>query len=111
MRGAAVLGLALGALVAAGAAQAAQPVTQELTISNHRFDPAEIEVPAGQRITIHVRNLDSTAEEFDSATLKVEKVIGPNGEGTIHIHPLAPGRYEFMGEYHSSTARGAVVAK
>ena len=68
-------------------------------------------MPAGQRFTIHVRNLDPTAEEFDSSDLKVEKVIGGKGEGTIHIHPLAPGRYNFMGEYHEATARGVVVAK
>lgn len=112
MRRAAVFGLALGALMAAGMPCArAQPVAQELTISNHRFDPSELDVPAGQRFTIHVRNLDPTAEEFDSSDLKVEKVIGPNGEGTIHIHPLAPGRYKFMGEYHESTARGVVIAK
>ncbi|MBV9756876.1 MAG: cupredoxin domain-containing protein [Alphaproteobacteria bacterium] len=109
---AAVFSLAVGALVTAGAAgTAAQPAAQELTISNHRFDPAELDVPARQPVTIHVRNLDPTPEEFDSSALKVEKVIGGNGEGTIHVHPLAPGRYDFMGEYHSSTARGVVVAK
>ena len=29
----------------------------------------------------------------------------------VRIRALAPGRYPFMGEYHSSTAQGAVVAK
>ena len=117
MRRAAVFGLALGGLAAA-AAQAAlgdppagDPVKQELVISNHRFDPAQIEVPAGQAVVIHVRNLDPTAEEFDSSALKVEKVIGGHGEGLVHVHPLAAGRYEFVGEYHPGTARGVVVAK
>jgi plastocyanin len=109
MRRAAV---AIGALAVAGAsADAGQTGPQELTISKHRFDPAEIDVPAGQAAMLHVRNLDPTAEEFDSSALKVEKVIGGNGEATIRLRPLAPGRYNFMGEYHSSTARGVVVAK
>ena len=92
-------------------ADAGQTGPQELTISNHRFDPAEIDVPAGQAAMLHVRNLDPTAEEFDSSALKVEKVIGGNGEATIRLRPLAAGRYNFMGEYHSGTARGVVVAK
>src|SRR5579862_3379516 len=108
----AVFGLVLCGLAAAAAPAAAKdPVARELVISNHRFDPAEIEVPAGQAAVIHIRNLDATAEEFDSSALKVEKVIGGHGEGTIHVRPLAPGRYEFMGEYHPGTARGVVVAK
>lgn len=112
MRRAAVFGLVLGGFAAAAvAAFAADPVRQELTISNHRFDPAEIDVPAGQPVIIHVRNQDATAEEFDSSALKVEKVIGGHGEGLVHVHPLAPGRYPFMGEYHESTAHGVVVAK
>lgn len=90
---------------------AKDPVTRELVISNHRFEPAEIEVPASQPVVIHLRNLDNSAEEFDSSALKVEKVVGGHGEGTVHIRPLAPGRYEFMGEYHPDTARGAVLAK
>lgn len=108
----ALLGVGLCWLAAAvGETAAADPVTHELVISNHRFDPAEIEVPAGQAAVIHIRNLDPSAEEFDSSALKVEKVVGGNGEGTVHLRPLKPGRYEFMGEYHPDTARGAVVAK
>jgi hypothetical protein len=112
MRRAAVFGVAIGAFAVVGAqAEAGQTGPQELTISNHRFDPTEIDVPAGQATMLHVRNLDPTAEEFDSSALKVEKVIGGNGAATIRLRPLAPGRYNFMGEYHESTARGVVVAK
>lgn len=112
MRRAAVLAVSLGVLVTSAAEAApGDPIRQELVISNHSFDPAEINVPAGQPVVIHVRNLDATAEEFDSPALKVEKVVGAHGEGLVHVRPLAPGRYEFMGEYHPATARGVVVAK
>jgi hypothetical protein len=31
--------------------------------------------------------------------------------GTIHLRPLGPGRYPFMGEYHSDTAQGVVISE
>ena len=30
---------------------------------------------------------------------------------TIHLRPLGPGRYPFMGEYHSETAQGVVISE
>ena len=85
------------------------PIT--LVIKDHRFTPAEIAVPANVAVELQVTNQDSLAEEFDSSALKVEKVIAGGDTGTIRLHPLAPGRYPFMGEYHSETAKGVVVSK
>ncbi len=82
-----------------------------LTIKDHRFDPATIEVPAGQKIRLTVRNQDATPEEFDSYDLNREKVIAGGSEGIVYIGPLNPGTYEFMGEYNADTAQGKVVAK
>ncbi|MFL5238394.1 MAG: cupredoxin domain-containing protein, partial [Rhizomicrobium sp.] len=53
---------------------------------------------------------DGAAEEFDSAALKVEKVVPGHESGSVRLRPLAPGRYPFMGEYHADTARGVVIA-
>jgi hypothetical protein len=82
-----------------------------LTIKNHRFTPAEIKVPANQRVAITVINQDATPEEFDSSALKVEKVIAGNSKGVVRIGPLKPGRYPFIGEYNEATAKGVVVAE
>jgi len=82
-----------------------------LTIKDHKFEPAEIKVPANQRITIIVSNEDATAEEFESKSLKVEKVIAGKSKGTVRVSPLKPGRYEFIGEYHESTAKGVLIAE
>jgi Cupredoxin-like domain len=82
-----------------------------LTISGHRFAPTELHVPAGKRVSIYVSNNDPTPEEFDSAALKIEKVIAGNSKGLIRVGPLDPGRYEFIGEYHADTAKGAVIAE
>jgi plastocyanin len=82
-----------------------------LTIENHAFSSAEIHVKAGQRIQILVRNLDPTAEEFDSTSLKIEKVIAGKSEGVLRLHALDPGSYPFVGEYHADTAKGVFIAE
>jgi hypothetical protein len=99
------------ALLFAAVSVRAEDLTFTLTIKDHMFDPAEIAIPADAKVKLLVKNADPTPEEFDSSKLHREKVIPGGQEGTISIGPLKPGRYEFMGEYHSKTARGAIVAK
>ena len=82
-----------------------------MVLKGHRFTPAEIKVPANQPVVLNVTNTDNLAEEFDSTALKVEKVIAAGQSGLVRIHPLRPGRYAFMGEYHSATAQGVVIAQ
>jgi hypothetical protein len=82
-----------------------------VTLKDHRFDPAEIRVKAGEPAVINLHNQDPTAEEFDSDALGVEKVIPGRRSGVIRLHPLEPGRYNFMGEYHADTAQGVVIAE
>jgi plastocyanin len=97
-------------LLAAGAARAAD-LEVGLVIKNHRFEPAELKVPANQRIKLVVHNQDATPEEFESHALSREKVIPGGAKATIYIGPLKPGRYEFVGEFHEATAKGAVLAE
>jgi plastocyanin len=82
-----------------------------LTIKDHKFDPAEMQVPAGKEVTLTVTNSDATAEEFESDDVDVEKVIAGGQSATITLGPLDAGRYEFYGEYHEDTAKGALVAQ
>jgi plastocyanin len=82
-----------------------------LVIKNHRFEPAEVRVPAGQRVKLTVHNQDATPEEFESHKLNREKVIAPGAKVVIFIGPLKPGKYEFVGEYNEATAKGVVVAE
>jgi len=104
--------LILAALAASiAAATAEEAFTATITIRDHRFEPAELRVPAGKRITLTVINDDPLSEEFDSSALKVEKVIAGKSQGTVHISPLNPGRYDFIGEYHDQTAKGHVIAE
>lgn len=82
-----------------------------LVIKDHRFQPAELQVPAGKKIKLVVDNQDATPEEFESHSLNREKVIAGNSKATIYIGPLEPGRYTFFGEFNEATAQGVVIAK
>jgi len=106
--------LALALPTAAAVAPSVTAATAQefnLVIRDHRFEPAEIRVPAGKRVSLYVANEDATPEEFDSAALKVEKVIAGKSKALVRIGPLAAGRYEFIGEFHADTAKGAVIAE
>ena len=83
----------------------------KIQIVNHRFDPAELTVPAGKKIKLVVENKDATPEEFESHELNREKVIGGNSKGTIYIGPLASGLYPYYGEFNEATAKGVIIAK
>ena len=89
----------------------ADSVQRSVLLHEHKFEPAEIHVPAGQRVELTVKNDDTTPDEFDSHDLKVEKVIAGGTGGLVRFGPLRPGRYRFEGEYHEDTARGTVVAE
>ena len=102
--------LAVAAIALVAPAHAAEPEAL-LLIKNHRFEPAELKVPAGQRIKLVVHNQDATPEEFESHSLNREKVIPAGAKATIYIGPLKPGRYDFFGEYNEATAKGVIVAE
>lgn len=105
-----LVSLAIPALTAiTSAASAAQTPEFTLVIRNHRFEPAELKVPAGQRVKLIVNNQDSSPEEFESHGLNREKVVPGRAKATVFIGPLTPGRYTFFGEYNEKTAQGTVV--
>ncbi len=99
----------LAALLAAGSALAA-PAPIAMTLKDHKFSPATVTVPAGEKIAIELTNRDMATEEFDSHDLKVEKLVTPGGKVTFTVGPLAPGAYAFMGEFHPATAQGHMIA-
>ena len=103
--------LVLAAALAVAAAPTFADAPLQLTLKDHKFTPATIRVKAGQPNVIKLTNNDDSAEEFDSSSLKVEKVVAGHSSGNIRLRPLPPGKYPFMGEYHSATAQGFVIAE
>jgi Cupredoxin-like domain len=86
-------------------------LTIEISVKNHRFQPSEIPAPANVAIVLRVKNLDATPMEFESVSLRVEKVIAGNGQGVIRLRPLAPGRYKFFDDFHQETGQGVLVVQ
>jgi hypothetical protein len=82
-----------------------------IVIKNHRFEPAELVVPAGERVKLVVDNQDPTPEEFESHDLRREKIIPGGRKATIWVGPLPPGEYGFFGEFNQDTALGKLIAK
>ena len=93
-----------------GALAAGEPEFK-IAIEGHKFSPDRIEIPAGQKVRLLVENKDATPEEFESHTLKIEKVIPGNSKATIFVGPLKAGEYKFVGEFNEKTAKGVIVAK
>jgi hypothetical protein len=97
--------LGLGGAMAQG-----QYTTVEIVVKDKKFVPAEVKAPANARIVIQVKNQDAVAMEFESKSLKVEKVVAPNGEGLVRVGPLKPGKYEFFDDFNMSN-RGTLIVE
>jgi plastocyanin len=82
-----------------------------VVIEQHKFTPDRIEVPAGKKVKLVIDNRDATPEEFESESLKIEKVIPGKSTGIVFVGPLKPGEYKFAGEFNEKTAKGVIVAK
>ncbi|MEY4195366.1 MAG: hypothetical protein RLZZ226_1734 [Pseudomonadota bacterium] len=90
---------------------AAEPVSLELLIRDHHFVPEELTVPAGVKVKLTITNEDSTPEEFESRSLKREKIIPGKRQVVLSIGPLDPGIHEFFGEFHEATAKGRLIVQ
>jgi len=102
--------LVLFATLIAGPALADPPV-YTVVAKDGRLAPAVLEVPAGQRFKIVIRNEGREAIEFESLQLRKEKVLAPGAESFVVIAPLKPGEYDYFDEFHPDTAKGRIVAK
>jgi hypothetical protein len=97
-------------IAAGGSSHAQQAATIEISVKGRHFQPAEIHAPANTPVILRVKNLDATAMEFESVSLRVEKVVAPGTQGVLNIRPLAPGQYEFFDDFHQET-RGTLIVR
>lgn len=105
------VGVALLLLAAACLpARAEQAASVSISVKNHRFQPAQSHAPAKVPILLRVKNLDATPMEFESVSLRVEKVVTGNSEGVIRLRPLEPGSYNFFDDFHQET-NGVLVVR
>ncbi len=92
------------------ASQAQQAAEIRLTYANGQFQPSQVSAPADRPITLRVKNLDAKAMEFESTSLRVEKVVAAGSEGIVNVRALKPGRYEFYDDFNDK-ARGALTVQ
>ena len=104
--------LLLAAALAVLAAPAMADTPQfDLTIKNHRFEPATLVVPVETKFKLKISNLDPTPEEFESHELNREKIIPGGQTAIVFIGPLNAGEYKYFGEFNEDTAQGRIVAQ
>lgn len=94
----------------AGAAYADNGVV-EVRFENHHFSPANLEVPAGQALTIRVVNASKETIEFESFRLNREKAVQPGEAIAVRLPALSPGSYDFYDDFHQDVPQGSIVAK
>lgn len=82
-----------------------------LTLKDHKFSPADLTIPAGKKVKVTVKNLDSTPAEFESDDFKAEKVIPAGKQVDVFIGPLKAGTYEFHDEYHEADSKTHLTVK
>jgi plastocyanin len=106
------IALALSATLlgfAASAALAADAPIQ-IDIKAQAFAPAEISIPAGVKVELHIVNDDDLPAEFESYDLSREIVVPAHGQVKVFIGPLDPGRYRFFNDFHQESEGYVVVS-
>jgi hypothetical protein len=98
------------AMLPSAPSRAQQATEIRLTYSNGQFQPSEVRAPADKPIAFRVKNMDAKAMEFESTSLRVEKVVAAGTEGVINVRALKPGRYEFYDDFNDK-ARGALTVQ
>jgi plastocyanin len=104
-----VAAAALLALVAVIPAQSDIP-SFAITLKNNQFIPSEVQIPAGVKVKLVVRNDNATTTEFESNQFHREMIVTPGQEITVYVGPLDPGQYEFFDDFHPQT-RGHLIVK
>jgi Cupredoxin-like domain len=105
-----LLGIAAAVIILPARSTMAQEASYSLTIHDDRFEPSTLNVKAGIKFKLNVKNARKVPAEFESAELNREKVVPPGQTALIYIGPLAPSTYQVFDDFHQST-RGRIVAK
>lgn len=106
-----IVGLWLGLGVASQATNAAEVAAFEIVARDGCLYPERLEVPAGVKLKLTLRNEGKTPVEIENLELRVEKVLAPDAAASITIQPLRPGSYSFIDEFHAETGKMLLVAK
>ena len=102
-------------------APSSEAADQTVKVTMAGFQPAELEVPAGQPATVKLVNPDSPfhtdgggVHQFASPELSVDVKVQPESEAVVEIPASKPGTYTFYcdvccGGKENPTMRGTIV--
>ena len=82
-----------------------------VTARDGRLLPDHIEVPAGKRIKLTLKNDGNSPVEFENLDLRVEKVLAPGAASFVVVPSLKPGSYKFVDEFHPASGQMLLIAK
>ena len=105
-----ITGFAASLLLAIAAPALADDPSFSIVLKNNQFVPSEVQIPAGVKVKLVVRNENPTPSEFESTQFHREKIVPPGQEIIVFVGPLNPGSYEFFDDFHQET-RGHLVVK
>lgn len=111
-----LLGAGAFALALAGAGLATpalgdDDVTIRIEFKDGVVTPARVEAPAKTRLRLDLNNLGDGPAEFESKSLRLEKVLAAHGHAIMVIRNLDPGEYDFFDDFHPDSAPAVIVAK
>jgi heme/copper-type cytochrome/quinol oxidase subunit 2 len=106
-----ITGLLLALLLVGAPTLRAEDAVPEIKLSDGRFEPQQLELPANTPLKLRVTNADKAAVEFESFELHRERVIQPGETITVYLPALAPGSYKFFDDFHRDTPEGAILVK
>ncbi len=101
----------LAGLEGVAMAQSAELPTFEIVAKGGRLSPERIDVPAGKRIKLTIKNEGPGPIEFENLDLRVEKVLAPGAASFVVTPPLKPGVHIFIDEFHPETGKMQLIAK
>lgn len=86
--------------------------TFEVIAKEGRLFPERLEVPAGSRIKLVIKNQGKSPIEFENLDMRVEKVLAPGATSFVVLPKFTPGReVEFIDDFHLDTGKMKIFAK
>jgi hypothetical protein len=103
--------IAVVAVLSATIVRAAEDRVFVIEFADGAISPPVLEVPAGSRFKLELRNTGNEPVEFESVELRKEKVLGPGVTSFIVIRRLDAGEYRFFDDFHPGTPPARLVAR
>ena len=92
-------------------ANAADPKTYEVKLTDSAFEPAELKVPAGEDFFINFQNDSNATAEVELKEMRFEKIVKPGSAAKVRVRAAKPGKYLFVNEFKEDSVKGHVVVE